>query len=244
MTVAQSLPLFYSKPVAVDKKAHAAVSVTQDLGFAFAANVNAVPITLVEFADVVGHYPIVFSATSPATPLAILGLRQNENLFVDKKGQWRAGAYIPAYVRRYPFIFARNDEGDRLTLCIDDSKKILTKSKANPLFTPSGEATDLTQNALEFCRSYQAAADQTQAFCAVVEAADLLVTRHAEVRLPDQTAMTLTGFRQIDEEKLAACDADTIALWHKKNMLPALYAAAFSKANWQRLYAVMSSQSA
>lgn len=233
------LPLFYKKPVALDKTAHAGVSLTQKMSFEFASKVNAVPVTMIELPNIMQFYPVAFSVSAPATPLAILGLRDNENLFVNSKGEWLENTYIPAYIRRYPFIFAKNDAGDRLTLCVDDTDGILEKGTKNPLFTKEGELTPLTTNALEFCRSYQAAAEQTQEFSQALEAANILIDRHAEVRMNDGKVMTLSGFRQVDEKKYYELPQETILNWHSKRWTRFVYAHLFSIGNWQNLFTMM-----
>lgn len=236
---ASGLPLFYKKPVALDKTAHAGVSLTQKLSFEFASKVNAVPVTMIELPNIMQFYPVAFSASAPATPLAIMGLRDNENLFVNSKGEWLENTYIPAYIRRYPFIFAKNETGDRLTLCIDDTDHILEKGSKNMLFTKEGELTDLTHNALEFCRSYQAAAEQTEEFSRALEETGILIDRHAEVRMNDGKVMTLSGFRQVDEKKYYELPEDMILDWHNKRWTRFVYAHLFSIGNWQRLFSMM-----
>lgn len=241
--MANSLPLFYRKPVALDKVQHAGISLSQNITFDFAAKVNAVPVTMIELPNIMQFYPIAFSASSPATPLAILGLRDNENLYVNEKGEWLANTYIPAYIRRYPFIFAKNDTGDRLTLCVDNVDGLLEKSKKNLLFNQDGEPSDLTKNALEFCRSYQGAAEQTEAFSASLESVNILMDRHAEIRLADNKVLTLSGFRQIDEAAYLKLPEETILEWHKKQWTPFIYAHLFSVNNWQKLFDLMDKRS-
>lgn len=233
------LPLFYKKPVALDKNVHAGMALATNLTFDFASKVNAVPVTMIELPNIMQFYPVAFSASAPATPLAIMGLRDQENLFTDAKGNWTPNTYIPAYIRRYPFIFAKNDNGDRLTLCIDDTDGILKKSKENQLFDASGEPTDMTKNALEFCRSYQIAAEQTLEFSAALEESGILIDRHAEIRMNDGRTMTLTGFRQIDEKKYYDLPEATVKLWHDKRWTRFVYAHLFSVGNWQRLFQMM-----
>jgi hypothetical protein len=235
-TAPAGLPLFYKKPVALDKKIHADMALAKDLTFDFAAHVNAVPVTMIELPNIMQFYPVAFSSSAPATPLAILGLRDQENLFVTPKGDWAANTYIPAYIRRYPFIFAKSDDGDRLTLCIDDTAGIMKKGKDNTLFDASGEPTELTKNALEFCRSYQIAAEQTLEFSNALEASGILIDRHAEIRMNDGRTMTLTGFRQIDEKKYYELPQATIKEWHDKRWTRFVYAHLFSIGNWQRLF--------
>lgn len=236
---ANGLPLFYQNPVALDKKLHAEMSLNNKMTFEFAAKVNAVPVTMIELPNIMQFYPIAFSSSAPATPLAILGLRDNENLFVNENGEWLANTYIPAYIRRYPFIFAKNEGGDRLTLCVDDSNNVLEKGTANPLFNGEGELTALTQNALEFCRSYQAAAEQTIAFSEALEKTGILIDRHAEVRLPNNEVMTLSGFRQVDEKKYYELPEATIQEWHQNRWTRFVYAHLFSTGNWQNLFTLM-----
>jgi hypothetical protein len=241
---AAPMPLFYTNPVALDKRNHAELSLANDLTFSFAAKVNAVPITMIELPDAMQFYPIAFSAAAPATPLAILGLRDSENLFVNEKGEWLENTYIPAYIRRYPFIFARNDAGDRLTLCIDDAKGVMKKGDTNRLFDEKGDATQLTNNALEFCRSYQAAAEQTDLFSKALEESGILIDRHAEIRLQDGTNTTLAGFRQVDEKKYYELPKATIQQWHENRWTRFVYAHLFSTGNWQRLFALTEARAA
>lgn len=233
-------PLFYQNPVALDKTAHRDFSVAPQIGFGFTAHVNAVPVTLIELPQIMQFYPIAFSSTAPASPLAILGLRDNENLFVNENGQWLDNTYVPAYIRRYPFIFGKDIEhSEQLTLCIDAQDAILQKGTHNPLFNANGELTDVTQNALNFCRSYQAAAEHTLEFSNALEQSGILIDRHAEIRLNEQKTITLSGFRQIDETAFKALGKDIIGEWHEKNWLSAVYAHIFSDNNWQRLFQLM-----
>jgi len=231
--------LFYKNPVMLDKKFHADLSLTDKLSFSFAAKVNAVPVSIVELPNVMQFYPIAFSAQAPATPLAILGLRDNENLFVDENGKWSENTYIPAYIRRYPFIFSTDDSGQQLTLCIDSADGLLEKSNVNPLFTPNGDLTDLTKNALEFCRSYQVAAEQTLGFSKAIEESHILIDRHAEARLNDGETITLSGFRQIDENKFYELPKEIIQNWHEQRWSGFIYAHLLSIGNWQRLFQLL-----
>ena len=133
-TTASPFPLFYQKPEALDKKKHANVSLNKNLGFGFAKDTMAVPINTVEFAHIMLHYPIAFSTGATPTPLAIVGIKDNHNLFVNAKGEWEKDIYIPAYVRRYPFILAQDDDQKRMALCVDNGKNVLTKGHKNGFF--------------------------------------------------------------------------------------------------------------
>ncbi|MAS87605.1 MAG: sapC family protein [Micavibrio sp.] len=234
-----SLPLFYKEPTALDAKKHGKTALKTDPDYSFTQEVNAVPINLVEMPQICHFYPIAFSGDGSATPVALLGLRNNENLFVDKKGNWLMNTYIPSYIRRYPFIFAENPDNKQLTLCVDMKAASISEKGKDTFFDKDGKPTQLAQNALEFCKSYQSAAQQTQPFSEALAKSGLLVDRQAELTVKGGRKITFSGFKVIDEQKLAEMSDKDFLEWRKKGWLPFLYAHLFSGANWQRLTSLM-----
>lgn len=232
---ASQMPLFYKDPVPLDAKKHSKTSLKKNFGFNFTNGINAVPINLIEMPQICHFYPIAFSPDDRATPVAILGLRDGENLFLEKNGQWADNSYIPAYIRRYPFIFSELPDSDKLTLCVDQNPDILDEKGDQTFFDGEGKPSALAQNALEFCKSYHAAAQQTLAFSKALADADLLIEREAQLNVVGNRRINFSGFKIVNEEKLAQMDDKTFLEWRKNGWLPFLYAHLFSGAQWQRL---------
>jgi hypothetical protein len=225
----------------LDSVRHADLALQEldDLGFARAS--NAIPINLIEFPLVARNYPIGFLGEGEELyPVAIVGL-QADNLFVDGKGRWKPNVYIPAYVRRYPFIFAENTEATELSLCLDDSPKVISKKGGKKLFE-SGKPTEVTERALEFCKSYHAAALATRPFSKALVDAGLLVERQANAELKTGGSFVLNGFKTIDEEKLRAVSAKTLGQWNAQNWLLPIYTQIESMLNWGELVDLMAAR--
>lgn len=233
---AANLPLFYKQPEPLDAKKHSPLSLKRNFGFDFTKTANAVPVNLIEMDQIANSYPIAFSPDGNATPVAILGLRDNENLFVDSRGQWSKNTYIPAYIRRYPFIFSEMPTKDQLTLCVDMDESVVEKGSDRPFFEKDGSPSQLSKDALEFCKSYHAAAQQTLDFSKALVEKDLLGdSRGVRVELSGNRVVNFSGFRIIDKKKLDALDDKTFLEFRKRGWIPYIYAHLFSGANWHLL---------
>lgn len=231
-----NLPLFFKQPAPLDAKRHAKVALAATQDMSFAATTNSILLNAVEFTEAARQYPIVFTQEENPLPAAILGL-ESGNYFIDAKNQWKDGAYIPAYVRRYPFVFMEVPEREQLVLCIDE-KAPQYRDKAGkgdlPLFT--GETpSELTKNALEFCTAFQNHFQITQNFCAAIKEAGLLEPTRSDVKLYNGREIHLSGFQVINEKKVAELPEATILDFHKKGWLPLIYFALMASSNWKRL---------
>jgi hypothetical protein len=225
------MSILYTNPVALDSQKHAyyGLRTIPDLKFASASNI--IPINMVEFPLAARDYPIGFVGPEDNLfPAAIVGL-QKENLFVDEQGHWKPGAYIPAYVRRYPFLLGQTGSDDKLMLCIEDTPEVLSAGGGQPLFK-DGQVTAATQQAIDFCNAFRAAGEETAPFIKALLAAGLLVDRQANAKLSTGTSAALTGFKAVDEEKLRALPARTLNQWNGRNWLVPLYAHIQSMNNW------------
>jgi hypothetical protein len=234
------LPLFYKAPVLLSFQEHGKSGLAQPAGFGFAREAAAVPLGTGEFMPAIRHYPIVFSDAGPATPLAVMGLKQGSNLFVEDDGAWRAGHYQPGYVRRYPFIVTEAPDQGATLLAIDAaSERFVAQADsdagASRLFDDTGAATPAARSAMDLCLAFHQDHLRTAAFAAALDEAKLLVPNRAVMQLAGGQNYTLDGFRIVDEKALRALPAETIADWHAKGWLDLITLHLASQRNWQLL---------
>jgi len=220
---ADQTPLFYRQIAALDAGRCAGKSLKTTIGFDFARNTNVVMLNAAEFEQAARTYPIVFASTPNPAALAILGLRQAENLFVDADGAWRPSTYIPAYVRRYPFIFHRSADGQQFTLCIDEAAGALEDGSERPLFVDDGPS-EIAKGALEFCAAYQRDNEATREFVKELAKNQLLVPNQAQVTLPGGENLALAGFELIDRAKFDALPSFVLTDWRRRGWLGLAYA--------------------
>jgi hypothetical protein len=230
---AMQQPLFYKNPKPLNSAAHGRLGVREGANYAFAQQANAVMLTALEFALASRTYPIVFTSQDTPSPVALLGLRQDHNLFV-KDGQWEARAYIPAYVRRYPFAFVESEDKSRLILCIDEDADAISPEGETKLFT-DGKPSEFTNMALEFCNSFQAQHNVTRQLCQALADHDLLVDRQADITLPDGQHTAVREFHVVDEERLAKVSDEVFLDFRKLGILPFIYFHLMSLANFRDL---------
>lgn len=216
--------LFYSNAVPVSSQNHVDLSVKAGGDFSFARTVNSVPLTTVEFRPATQEYAVVFAGEGEAViPVAILGALADENAFINEDGTWE-GKYIPAYVRRYPFVFASSDDGKNFTLCIDDAFSGCNREgRGERLFDTDGQRTQYLETVLNFLRDYQAQFQRTRAFCARLKELDLLEPMQATFTLPGGERRNLTGFMAVNRANLKALEEEMLGQMAKSDELELIY---------------------
>ena len=222
--------MFYKNPQALTPERHTGKSIRAERNYRFATDTNSVPLNLQEFVIAGKTFPIVFTIEDPAIPVAVLGLGNQQNLFVDDAGNWVLGAYIPAYIRRYPFIFTTGTEEGQLVLCVDEDSEFVEEGDDRPLFV-DGEPSDVLNEALQFCNDFQSQFEVTKAFVSEIDQHDLLVSKEMTYTSPEDKRYSLAGFRIIDEEKFNALDDDVFLEWRRRGWLPFLYCHFLSVSN-------------
>lgn len=228
---AAALPQFYRNPVALEPVRHARAGLKPRPDLAFAAGTNAIALTVAEFGLAARTYPIVFSIATPAVPFAVVGLREQENLFLNEQGRWREDAYVPAYVRRYPFIFTELPDTTQLALCVDEAAENFEAESKQPFFV-DGKPSLALEQVLKFSESFQAQYEDTRRFGQWLEEQGLLENRVARAELEGGQVFTMSGFRLINHEKLLQLTDEQVLELHKKGWLPLLHFHLQSLTNW------------
>jgi hypothetical protein len=227
--------LIYETAVPVSAARHRDASVAVGADYAFAGKVNSLPLMAVEFPLAALEYPVVFAGTQDAImPAVILGVRGNENLYLTPQGGW-AAKYVPAFVRRYPFVFSTTDDGKTFMLCVDEAFPGFNREgRGQRLIGDDGKATPYVENVLKFLQEYQAQFNRTREFCRKVKELDLLEPMQAQIELGAER-LSLRGFWSVSRAKLKALPGDKLAELAKTDELELLYLQMQSMRNFNGL---------
>ncbi|MBU6166823.1 MAG: SapC family protein [Alphaproteobacteria bacterium] len=226
---ANQLPLFYNSLAPLSSQLHPSHGLKPRPDLGFTRGTHAIPVTVDEFPLVQRNYPIVFGVGENPAPLALVGLQEGENLFLGADDQWEAGAYVPAFVRRYPFMLARlTPDAQELSLCFDDSAGIVVENDGTPLFAGT-DPSDITKAVLQFCEQFEQAVMRTRGFMDELAKLDLLMDGEVSIQRDglDQPAV-YRGFRMVDEQKLQNLRGDQARKMVQSGMMGLVYAHLFS----------------
>ena len=231
--------LFYSKPEPLTKEGHGTLGVKRsETPYAFTKSANVVPLVVTEFTPAALSYPIIFAGEAKL-PVAVLGITTGENLFVDENGVYDTDSYLPAYIRRYPFVFANDDTGERLIVCIDRAAEAVGENPDAPFFV-NGEPSDFTQNAIKFCEDFETERRRTESFIALLKELDLFDVKRAMFtpRNPDNTPgepQQIAEYFGVSEDKLNALPPERLVELRDNGALGQIYAHLVSLQGWDRL---------
>jgi hypothetical protein len=235
--------LFYSQPEPLSPEMHGKLGVKRmDGPFGFAKAGHAVPLTVGEFplASVTG--PIIFVGDDKL-PIAVMGLNAGDNMFVTPEGVFEPGVYVPAYIRRYPFVFAADDASQQMVLCIDRKAEFIVPGGDMPFFEKDGQPSEYTKGCIEFCNNFEVERQRTMSFIQVLKDLDLFETKVANFTPtnPDGTAgepQKIAEYFGVSEDKLNKLPADKLAEIRDNGALGQIYAHLLSLVGWDRLLAL------
>jgi hypothetical protein len=225
-----ALPIFYGGLEPLSSSVHGGYRSRTSDRAPFLTSNHAVPITIDEFVAVQRHYPIVFSVGENTVPLALMGLNEGVNVFVDETGKPVGDIYLPAYVRRYPFMLARlQPDAQELSLCFDPTSGLIGEFEdGEPLFD-DGKPSETTNNVLKFCEEFELSAQRTVAFMTELKDADLLMDGEVSIQPAGSDQPSIyRGFQMVNEEKLRGLEGDEVKRMNQNGMLPLILAHLFS----------------
>jgi hypothetical protein len=236
----QSLPLFYNQLEPLSSQTHADFRARPRDAAPFLAGQHAVPVTVEEFPIVQRYMPIVFSVGDDPVPLALLGLNEGVNTFFDDEGkQIDENTYIPAYIRRYPYLLARlRPDSDELSLCFDPTSDAIGNFDEGDKLFEGTEPTELTKNILQFNEQFEQAGARTAMFVKDLKDMDLLMDGEVNIQQDgNDQPFIYRGFQMVDENKLNELRGDQLRKIVQNGMLPLIYAHLFSLSQMRDIFA-------
>lgn len=227
----------YDKPELLNQEKHGSMGFTPATKpFEFVKGVRGVPLTMIEIGSAQRNYPIIFSNLDNPVPVAVVGLLEDVNLFVDDDGQWDPICYVPTYLRCYPFAFAM-EQGGKMAVVVDREATSVSETPEFPFFA-GGEISEHTEALMQLCAQYEGERKRTREFCQKLVELKLLTTlRAAHTPKGSTEAHALADYVAIDAKKLDDLPRDVIYELHKAGYLSACYLHLYSLENWRHLMA-------
>jgi len=225
-----SLPLFYKDLVPISQQEHGSWRYRQADSALFLRTEHAIPLTVEEFAIAQRYYPIVFSAGDAPVPLALMGMNEGVNTFIGDDGKMMQEAYVPAYVRRYPFLLARlKQDSDELSLCVDPTSGAIGAFDDGDAIFDGDQPSEATKSILQFCEQFEQSGQRTGAFMEELKALELIMDGEVTIQTgEDQAPFVYRGFQMVNEEKLRDLRGDQLRKMNQSGMLPLIHAHLFS----------------
>lgn len=233
--------VLYIAPVLLDPAQHRSRKVAELTDFSIARKMHAAYLTATEFAQAALDFAILFIPTGEhdamgrgvMSPIVLLGLVPGENLHVEG-ARWDA-RYIPAFIRRYPFLSADVKNLAAPGVFVDSAWSGFSESAGEPLFGADDKPAPALLRALDFLERFDLEAQRTRAFCERVVELGILKEMKADVSLPGDKSLVVEGFFAVDEERLQALADATVLELHRNGLLMLLQVHLLSMANVRHL---------
>ena len=238
------LPVLYNDLVPLSSDVHADWGTKALDGAHFLQNQHAVPVIIDEFVQVQRHFPIIFAAADNPVPLALMGLNEGVNVFLDDDGKFIQQLYVPAYIRRYPFMLAQlGQKQEELSLCFDPTSGAVTPDGDVVKLFENGAPSEGTKGILQFCESFEQGAQRTGAFVKELQDLDLLMDGEVSIQPDGATQPHIyRGFKMVNEEKLRELRGDQLRKMMQNGMLTLIFAHLYSLDLMRELYGRQAAQ--
>lgn len=230
---------FYNNIMVLDKEEHKDLLLKINNNHQVFSNTNALPIAGVEFIEASREHPIAFInyQNEGIIPVYILGLRDNENLLLDADNNWKY-RYVPAFVRRYPYIMIEPNEDGKSAICIDADYEGVNNPKGDPIFIQENNETKPApqlEAAMEMLQDFDAQLRRTREFTKRLEEYDLLQEISPQINLADGRSFSIGGIYTINEEKLLKLDDEKALSLYRSGEMAWIYNHLASISNLIRL---------
>jgi hypothetical protein len=232
--------LFYSSPEPLNAQTHAKMGLRRiEKPFQFAATGQAIPLSVSEFVAASLSFPIIF-AGERRQPIGVMGIESDVNMFVLPSGFFEVGVYVPAYIRRYPFVLANDEAREQLVVCIDRGAEMLGDLPDLPFFDPAGTPTEYTKGCIKFCNDYEVEVRRTESFVKLLTDLDLFETKKTTYTPanPDGTQgapQDIAEYFAVSEDKLKALPDARLRELMDNGALRQIHAHLNSLTGWDRL---------
>lgn len=226
-----NLPILYKDLIPLQSNVHGQYKTRPAETALYFAEHHAIPLTVDEFIHAGRSCPIVFSVGDQPVPLALFGLNDGVNVYLDDEGKARQPFYVPAYVRRYPFMLARlTPDAQELSLCFDPSSGLVGEfDEGNALFEGEGTPSQNLKDILKFCEDFEMAAQRTAGFVNELKQLDLLMDGEVSIQPSNsEQPFIYRGFQMVSEEKLRDMNGDQLRKLNQNGILPLIFAHVFS----------------
>ena len=235
---ATGLPVLYNDLVPLSSDQHAGWGTKALDGAHFLKNVHAVPVIVDEFVQIQRHFPIIFAAAENPVPLALMGLNEGVNVFLDENGKFTEQLYVPAYVRRYPFMLAQlGPNPQEMSLCFDPTSEAVGPDGTVTKLFEDGKPSEGTQSILKFCESFEEGAQRTAGFLKELQDLDLLMDGEVTIQPEGATQPHIyRGFKMVNEAKVRELRGDQLRKMTQNGMMTLIMAHLFSLDLMRELY--------
>ena len=222
---------FFANVVALNSDEHKNLKISSEVNYAFSTESHAIPAVVVEVPLLAKEYPVVFAKgdKDEYILLAALGFEEKSNAYVSKDGDWLA-EYVPAHIRRYPFIsLPTTEDPEKSVLCIDKDAPHFESGEGQELFDKKGKPSETTQTALSMNEEYEMSMAETNRFIKDIVEQDILEETTENSEFGNVT------FYRINVDKFNELDEATIAQWKKDNYLTVIALLLQSQRNWREV---------
>ena len=225
-----NLPLFYKDLMPLNSRDHGTWRARSMDCAPWLVGQHAIPLTVEEFPQAQRHFPIIFASGDNPVPLALMGLNEGVNVFVNDEGKIDTPIYLPAYVRRYPFLLAKlTPETQELSLCFDPASDLVGDFSEGDVLFEDNQPSQATQNALNFCESFEQAGQRTGAFIEELQKHELLMEGEVAIQQDGiEAPFVYRGFQMVNQDKLKEVRGDVLRGWNQSGLLPLIHAHLFS----------------